>query len=536
MPAQYQFDVLIIGSGIAGLSLALHMANHAKVGLITKSELLNSSSQYAQGGVAAVTNSQDFASHITDTLNAGGGLCDEATVAFTVEQAPKAIQWLIEQGVAFTRDPNNPAAYHLTREGGHSCRRIYHVADSTGAAIIKTLVQQVLRQPKIHCLTDYTAIDLLVADQRCFGATVVNKPTAQVLPLYARATVVATGGASAVYLHTSNPKTSSGDGLAMAWRAGCRIANLEFNQFHPTSLYHPQAHSFLVSEALRGEGAILRLPNGYRFMPDHDPRAELAPRDIVARAITLEMQKHQLDYVLLDISHKATTDILRLFPMIAARCQEFGYDLTSESIPVVPAAHYTCGGIMTDHSAHTDLNALYAIGEAAHTGLHGANRMASNSLLECLVFAASAGESIRAKLQEKPLTIPPWLKLNAPQQEVEPGTQSAPLSSGMLKDLSEQLRLTMSTHLNILRSNQHIQQAWQQVNALAEVFNTYARPSQQLADWSTLRNRIQVAKLMIRSTHSRKESRGCHFNMDYPLPLTQALPTILTPANAYAST
>lgn len=546
MTDSIHYDVLIIGSGIAGLSLALQLASFAKIGLISKVELFNSSSQYAQGGIAAVTDSKDFSSHINDTLIAGAGLCDESTVAFTVEQAPKAIAWLIEQGVEFTKDPKNPASFHLTREGGHSHRRIYHVADSTGAAIIKTLTQKVIAHRNIHCLLNHAAIKLLVKDNRCYGAEIYNRQTQQIEALFSRSTVLATGGASNVYFHTSNPSTSTGDGLAMAWQAGCRIANLEFNQFHPTSLYHPEAHSFLISEAVRGEGGILCLPNGQRFMEAYDSRKELAPRDIVARAITFEMKRNQLDYVLLDISHKPAHELLQLFPMITAKCQKFGFDLTKQGIPVVPAAHYTCGGIMTDHDAQTDVEQLYAIGEAACTGLHGANRMASNSLLECIVFSTSASHAIQHHLNQSASPLPSF---NNAKLQIFPkasktfkaNDQALYAKILQLDSLTLALRQSMSQHLGVIRSNQQLCQVKQEVTTLFKQLNDCfpfdsAEPAQSPKKSITypeafyaLQNRFIVSQLMILSASSRLESRGCHYNHDYPDEMSEAKPTILIP-------
>lgn len=535
--SDYDYDVLIIGSGIAGLTLALQLANDAKIGLISKVELFNSSSQYAQGGIAAVTESKDFASHINDTLIAGAGLCDIDTVEFTVSKAPFAIQWLMQQGVQFTRDPNNANDFHLTREGGHSERRIYHVSDSTGAAVIKTLAYRVLEHPNIHCLTYHIALELLVRDQHCYGALVADKITDSTQLLRARNTVLATGGASTAYFYTSNPESSAGDGLSMAWNAGCRIANLEFNQFHPTSLFHPDANSFLISEAVRGEGGLLCLPNGNQFMRDYDQRLELAPRDIVARAMTIEMQRHQLDHVLLDISHKPAEQIQQLFPMIYSKCLEFGFDITAQAIPVVPAAHYTCGGVLTNHAAQTDIDHLYAIGEVAYTGLHGANRMASNSLLECLVFASSASEAILQQLK-KPLLIQPDFKEILMQTE-NPGLNSTKINGNLnvlplLNDYTLQLRQMMSIHLGVIRSNSHLATAQQKLNLFTQAFNKINRNQlngEFLRAWYALRNRLQVASLMIASATQRKESRGCHFNTDFPLQHSHPSPTILIPTS-----
>ena len=391
MSQRFSTDVLIIGGGAAGLTAALQLAEHARVTVLCKGDITSGSSHWAQGGVAAVTAPEDsFNEHVQDTLDAGAGLCDEDIVRLTVEGAPRAIGKLSRWGVNFDRDENE---YHLTREGGHSQRRVLHVADATGRAITETLTQRVLDHPQIELHNDRLAIDLINLSKlgrypsRCAGAYVLNRTTGHVEVFQARFVVLATGGASKVYLYTSNPDSSTGDGIAMAWRAGCRIANMEFNQFHPTCLYHPHAGSYLISEAVRGEGGVLKRQSGERFMDDFDPRGELAPRDIVARAIDHEMKRLGDDYVYLDISHRPKEQVLSHFPNIAAQCENFGIDITSEPIPVVPAAHYTCGGVLVDRHGRTDLPNLYAIGEVTCTGLHGANRLASNSLLECLVFA-----------------------------------------------------------------------------------------------------------------------------------------------------
>ena len=521
MLKKYDFDVLIIGSGIAGLSTALELNSNFNIALISKGELFNSSSQYAQGGVAAVTESKDIESHVNDTLQAGAGLCDERAVAFTVENAHQSIKWLIEQGVKFTRELNNPNKYHLTSEGGHTERRIFHVADSTGAAIIQVLARNILKRSNIKCLTEVAAIDLLIKEGQCFGALIFDKNKQELSYLRSRITVLATGGASAVYFHTSNPKSTSGDGLAMAWRSGCQIANLEFNQFHPTSLYHPLSNSFLISEAVRGEGGILTSPDSKtRFMFDYDPRGELASRDIVSRAIAKEIHRNKIPYVLLDISHKENEEILRLFPMIAERCLTFGFDITKNPLPVVPASHYTCGGVVTDLNGETDISNLYAIGEVAYTGLHGANRMASNSLLECLVFAASASREITKKLDSLAGFFPNSF-------EMPLGKTLTSITNQEVADLAEHLRWIMSNYLGVLRNNVDIEKSKQMVFQIEDYFNKQLLAGSYSLDKVALRNRIMVSKLMILSAEARHESRGCHFNTDYPLPLPEAKPTYL---------
>ncbi|MEI8385920.1 MAG: L-aspartate oxidase, partial [Nitrosomonadaceae bacterium] len=402
--SQLNFDVLIVGSGLAGLTLALNLAQTKKVCLVTKRALLESASGWAQGGIAAALSQEDSPdTHIRDTLAAGAGLCNESVTRYVAENGPRAIEWLIDQGVPFTRDQNNSTGYHLTQEGGHSVRRVIHAADATGQAVQLTLGEKARSHPNITVLERHIAIDLItdakmgrsvVGENRCYGAYVLDSSEGRVDTISAHSTVLATGGAGKVYLYTTNPDSATGDGVAMGWRAGCRISNMEFVQFHPTCLYHPHAKSFLISEAVRGEGGLLKLPDGSRFMPWHDDRAELAPRDIVARAIDFEMKKRGLDCVYLDISHKSEDFLREHFPNIYARCLELGIDITKQPIPVVPAAHYTCGGIVTDLDGKTNLGNLYAIGETAHTGLHGANRLASNSLLECLVFGQAAAADI----------------------------------------------------------------------------------------------------------------------------------------------
>ena len=371
------------------MALAIKLADHQKVGIITKRSLLDGASGQAQGGIAAVLSRDDsLDAHIQDTLTAGAGLCNEATTRYVVEHGKAAIDWLIDQGVPFSRDSSSGMSYHLTREGGHSRRRIIHAADATGHAVQETLAALVLKHPNITVLENHLSIDLITGrkiglpDKRCYGAYALKNLSDEVITIAAQDTILATGGTGKVYLYTTNPDTATGDGIAMAWRAGCRVANMEFVQFHPTCLYHPHAKSFLISEAVRGEGGILKLPDGTRFMPWHDERAELAPRDVVARAIDFEMKKRGLDCVYLDISHQSVEFLQEHFPTIYARCLNLGINISKEPIPVVPAAHYTCGGVVADLHARTDVENLYAVGETAYSGLHGANRLASNSLLE----------------------------------------------------------------------------------------------------------------------------------------------------------
>lgn len=517
---QFNSQVLVLGGGIAGLSLALRLAPTYHVTVLAKSRLTEGSSLYAQGGVAAVLDrkSDSYRSHIDDTLDAGAGLCKRETVEFVVEHGPDAIQWLLDQNVPFTviENGDNFPEYHLTREGGHSHRRVIHAADATGKAIEETLEQQVRNHPNITLHEQHIAIDLITSgkmglpgDNRCLGAYVLNKETGAVEVFSAAAVVLATGGTSKVYLYTSNPDTSTGDGIAMAWRAGCSVTDMEFIQFHPTCLHHPHAKSFLISEAVRGEGGHLLLPDGTRFMDQHDPRGELAPRDIVARAIDFEMKRHGLEYVLLDISFKGPDFIKEHFPNIYQRCLSLGYDMTKGPIPVVPAAHYSCGGITTDLQGHTELPGLYAIGECAYTGLHGANRLASNSLLECLVFAKSAAEDLLQKQisEDAPaIPLPRWdeSRVSDPDEEV------------VISHNWDELRRFMWDYVGIVRTNKRLERARHRVELLKEEVHEYYANFTVNNDLIELRNLILVAELIIRSAQSRKESRGLHYTRDYP--------------------
>lgn len=521
-----KFDVLIIGSGLAGMTLALHLAEKRKVGLITKRDLLEGSSTYAQGGIAAVLDTDDSVEdHIRDTLIAGAGLCNEDTTRFIVEHSKEAIDWLIELGVPFTRDDEHQTGYHLTREGGHSHRRIIHAADATGAAVTTTLGQKIKAHPNITELEHYIAIDLITSQKlgqdgkRAYGVYALDKNSDEVVTIAAQHTILASGGAGKVYLYTTNPDTATGDGIAMGWRAGCRVGNMEFMQFHPTCLYHPHAKSFLITEAVRGEGGILKLPDGTRFMPQHDPRGELAPRDVVARAIDFEMKKHGLDCVYLDISYKPAQFIKEHFPNIYAHCLELGIDITQQPIPVVPAVHFTCGGIVTDLAGRTDVAGLYAVGEVAHTGLHGANRLASNSLLECLVIGKAAAADIQAQDAIKLPAIPAWddSRVTDPDEEV------------VISHNWEELRRAMWDYVGIVRTNKRLERALHRIDLLRGEIDEYYSNFHVSNDLIELRNLVQTAELIVRSALLRKESRGLHYSRDYPDLLPEAAETVLTP-------
>ena len=520
------FDVLILGSGLAGQSVALKLADQYKVALVTKRTLMESASAYAQGGIAAVLDDADsIEAHVRDTLVAGAGLCNPKAVRFVVERGKKAIDWLIAQGVPFSRDERGQ--YHLTREGGHSQRRIIHAADATGAAVQQTLTAKVKAHPNIQVFEHHIAIDLITGakigrpELGCLGAYVFDRQAGHVRTFSAGHTVLATGGAGKVYLYSTNPDTATGDGIAMAWRAGCRVANMEFIQFHPTCLYHPHAKSFLISEAVRGEGGILRLPNGERFMPKHDPRAELAPRDIVARAIDFEMKKHGLDCVHLDISHQPPEFLREHFPNIMARCAALGIDITKDPIPVVPAAHYTCGGVHTDLQAHTDVAGLYAVGEATYTGLHGANRLASNSLIECMVFARAAADDIKKQAHIAPQMLRPW----------DESLVSNPDELVVITHNWSELRHFMWDYVGIVRTNKRLERAAHRIALLQSEIQEFYAHFHVTRDLLELRNLVQVADLIVQSAQMRHESRGLHFSRDYPDEMPNPQLSVLVPRN-----
>ncbi|MDP3517362.1 MAG: L-aspartate oxidase [Pseudohongiella sp.] len=540
----FDFDILIIGSGAAGLSLALKTAAFAKVAVLSKGTLSQGATYWAQGGIAAVLDETDsIDAHIADTLDSGAGLCHEDMVRHIVEHSQQAIQWLVEQGVPFTvlspeeagtgpasmpLNRDNLKPLHLTQEGGHSHRRIIHATDATGRAVFETLKSRALQTEGITLFENRLAIDLISTEKlglpgkTCVGAYVFNPETEKVEVFRAKFVILASGGASKAYLYTTNPDSATGDGIAMAWRAGCRVANMEFNQFHPTCLYHPHARSFLITEALRGEGATLELPDGTRFMPEFDARGELAPRDIVARAIDHEMKRLGCDCVYLNISHKPAEFVKEHFPTIYARCLEYGIDITQDRIPVVPAAHYTCGGVIVDKCGRTDISNLYAIGETSCTGLHGANRMASNSLLECFVLAFGAADDIFSRLDKVepvPAAIPGWdeSRVTRSQEEV------------VVAHNWDELRRVMWDFVGIVRSDSRLLRASKRIELLEQEISHHYRHYLISRDSLELRNLVLVAKLIVECALLRKESRGLHFNVDYPDLIATAEDTILTP-------
>ena len=525
-----RYDTLVIGSGAAGLTLAIHLAKSGlRVAVLSKGRVNDGSTWWAQGGIAAVLDDQDsVSSHVADTLEAGAGLCHPSAVQFTVEQSAAAIKWLIDLGVGFTREDESDE-YHLTREGGHSHRRIIHSADATGMAVHKTLLQKAAALENIDVFENAIAIDLIrepdLAGQRfrCVGAYVYAGDDDTVHTFGAKCVVLATGGASKSYLYSSNPDGASGDGIAMAWRAGCRIVNMEFNQFHPTCLFHPKAKSFLITEALRGEGALLKLPDGSRFMDRFHELAELAPRDIVARAIDHEMKRLGAECMYLDISHKPADFIQSHFPTVYESCLKFGIDITKEPIPVVPAAHYTCGGIKVNQQGQTDLWNLYAIGETSFTGLHGANRMASNSLLECIVYGRSAAKAIIESIdtvEDEPI-LPKW-----DESRVTDSDEDVVISHNW-----DELRRFMWDYVGIVRTEKRLERAAHRTRLLQQEIQEYYANYKVSHHLIELRNLVVVADLIIRSARERKESRGLHFSLDYPELAKIALDTILVPMN-----
>jgi L-aspartate oxidase len=542
------FDVIIVGSGLAGLSAALELSKSRKVAVITKRALLGGASDWAQGGIAAVMNPEDSVqAHVDDTMVAGGFLNDPQAVEFVVERAAEAIEWLVNAGVPFTRKQDDLVSeLQLHREGGHSQARIVHAADATGHAIQETLIRLVRANPNITVLEWHTAIDLITGrrlvsagiplDQhdvrRCFGVYALDQEKDEVVTLSAGHVILATGGAGKVYLYTTNPDTASGDGVAMAWRAGCRVANMEFVQFHPTCLFHPDAKSFLISEALRGEGGILRIPaetgepvsSGYRFMLDHDERAELAPRDVVARAIDYELKRRGIDHVVLDMTHKSKDFLQTHFPTIYERCLALGIDMATTPIPVVPAAHYLCGGVVTDLSGRTDLPNLYSIGETAYTGLHGANRLASNSLLECIVFGHAAARDVLQQTVVEPSFLPQW-----DDSRVTDSAEQVVIAHNW-----DELRRAMWNYVGIVRTTKRLERAAHRIDLLKREIDEYYANFHVNNDLLELRNLVVCADLIVKSALFRHESRGLHFCLDFPDTVPRALPTVLMPQKQHS--
>jgi L-aspartate oxidase len=525
MGHQFKFDVVIIGGGAAGLSAALHLPTSLQIAVLAKTPREQHSSYWAQGGISAVLEPDDsIEQHTEDTIEAGAGLCDESVVQFCAAAGRENIEWLADLGMPFSRDRQeiSSSGFHLTREGGHSRRRVVHAADATGKALQQTLQAHVLERDNIHIFNQHLAIDLIHRQRKCLGLYALNRQSQLVDVFSARKIILATGGASKVYLYTSNPDGSTGDGIAMAWRAGCRVANMEFIQFHPTCLYHPDAKSFLITEAIRGEGGKLLLPDGKPFMPQFDTRAELAPRDIVARAIDHEMKRLGIECVHLDISHKSRAFIKSHFPTIYQRCLEFDIDITREPIPVVPAAHYTCGGVMVDIDGRTSLENLYAVGEVAYSGLHGANRMASNSLLECLVFSQAAARHISTNIDPdtRLQTLKRW-----DESQVTDSDEDIVVAHNW-----DELRRFMWDYVGIVRTNKRLERALHRTELLKSEINEYYGNYKVSPDLLELRNLVVVAELIIRSALARKESRGLHFTLDYPDSSEHYLaPTILDP-------
>ncbi len=510
-------DFLVIGSGIAGLSFALKVADHGTVSIITKREISVTATDLAQGGIASVFSEEDsFDEHVRDTMVAGAFLPHEDVVRMVVEAGPGAIQDLINWGVQFTRKEDG--AYDLTREGGHSRRRILHAHDATGREIERALVEAVRSHPNITIYENHAAVDLIteakvrkrrVQPNRCLGAYVLDVEQGVVLTIGARITILATGGAGKVYLYTCNPDVATGDGVAMAYRAGAAVANMEFMQFHPTTLFHPHAKSFLISEAVRGEGAILRRRDGTAFMESYHQLKDLAPRDIVARAIDNEMKKYGDDCVFLDITHRGPDYIRERFPNIYQTCMSFGIDMTSQPIPVVPAAHYLCGGVRVDLWGESEIRNLFAIGEVSCTGLHGANRLASNSLLEGIVFADRAAERSLVRLSDEPIPYPPI-------EPWDPGSARNSDEEVVVAHNWDEIRRSMWNYVGIVRSNKRLVRALRRIQMVQEEITDYYWDFYITSDLIELRNITTVAELIVRCALKRHESRGLHYTIDYP--------------------
>ncbi len=535
MTSSQKPPVVIVGAGLAGLTVALHLADHARVIMLVKRAESESATAWAQGGIVGVVDTVEDSidQHVNDTMVAGAGLVDEAVAHHIAAESAAALDWLVKAGVPFTAGATGPMGLHLTREGGHSVRRIAHAADATGKAIHDTLLAQAHAHPNIEIREHWIAIDLITnrqihstAGNRVHGVYALDIRNNRVSPLAASAVVLACGGVGKVYRYTSNPDTATGDGIAMAWRAGCRVGNMEFIQFHPTCLYHPQDRSFLITEALRGEGGQLKIPglpdDQARFMLAHDPRGELAPRDIVARAIDFEMKRHGLDYVHLDVRHLGEEFLQSHFPTVYNRCKALGIDIAKQPIPVVPAAHYTCGGVVTDLRGRTDLTGLYAVGETAYTGLHGANRLASNSLLECVVVGIAAAADIRSCPVTAAVSVPEW-----DESQVDNADEQVVIAHNW-----DELRLLMWNYVGIVRTTKRLERALHRIDLLQSEIQEYYANFRVTRDLLELRNLLVCASLIVQSALDRKESRGLHYSRDYPQSWPVSSPTILSPLRA----
>ena len=511
MPQLLQTDYLVIGSGIAGLSFALHAAEHGEVLIVTKRQPDDGSTAWAQGGIAAVLDPQDsLLAHIQDTLTVGDGLCHKDIVELVVSEGPQAVRELCDAwGVQFDRSASGDL--DLAREGGHSARRVAHAKDTTGREIERALLTAASRSPRIRILSDHMAVDLLTlakygGPDACFGAYVLSRQSHEVLAILARATILSTGGAGKVYLYTSNPDVATADGVAMAYRAGASLANMEFIQFHPTCLFHPEAKSFLVSEALRGEGGVLRLHNGESFMERYHPMKSLAPRDVVARAIDAELKRSGADYVTLDMTHLPPAFLVERFPAIHAQCMQFGIDMRQRPIPVVPAAHYSCGGVLTDSVGRTQVRNLYAIGETAMTGLHGACRLASNSLLEGVVFGRRAAAAVQSAEALFPRQVIPW----------QSGNAQDPDEAVVVSQNWDEVRRVMWNYVGIVRTDRRLERARRRIELIRDEIRDYYWNFKVTPDLLELRNLALAAHLIIDSAARRQESRGLHYNTDHP--------------------